>query len=74
MEFSRQEFWSGLPFSTAGNLPEPGIKFHSPPLTARFFTSAPLGKPMFDWILGLALNIAILVNAQNLLTKILTLL
>ena len=26
MEFSRQEFWSGLPFSTSGNLPNPGIK------------------------------------------------
>ena len=54
MGFSKQEFWSGLPLSTAGNLPEPGIKFQSPPLTARFFTRVPLGKPMVDWILGQA--------------------
>ena len=27
MEFSRQEFWSGLPFSSPGHLPHPGIKF-----------------------------------------------
>ena len=26
MEFSRQEYWSGLPFPSAGNLPNPGIK------------------------------------------------
>ena len=26
MEFSRQEYWSGLPFPSPGNLPDPGIK------------------------------------------------
>ena len=26
MEFSRQEYWSGLPFPTPGDLPDPGIK------------------------------------------------
>ena len=26
MEFSRQEYWSGLPFPSAGNLPDPGIE------------------------------------------------
>ena len=29
MEFSRQEYWSGLPFPAPGNLPDPGIKFAS---------------------------------------------
>ena len=40
MEFSRQEYWSGLPFLTAGNLPDPGIEpvsFESPALAGGFF-------------------------------------
>ena len=32
MEFSRQEYWSGLPFPSAGNLPNPGIEPRSPAL------------------------------------------
>ena len=32
MEFSRQEYWSGLPFPSSGNLPDPGIKPASPTL------------------------------------------
>ena len=40
MEFSRQEYWSGLPFSSPGDLPDLGIKPVSPALRAgRFFTS-----------------------------------
>ena len=34
MEFSRQKYWSGLPFSFPGNLPNPGIKPGSPALEA----------------------------------------
>ena len=30
MGFSRQEYWSGLPFPSPGNLPDPGIKLRSP--------------------------------------------
>ena len=40
MEFSRQECWSGLPFLSPGDLPDPGIEPVSPTaptLTARFF-------------------------------------
>ena len=33
MEFSRQEYWSGLPFSSPGDLPDPGIKPRSPALS-----------------------------------------
>ena len=39
MEFSRQEYWSGLPFRTPGDLPNPGIKLlslTSPALAGRF--------------------------------------
>ena len=41
MEFSRQVFWSELPFSTPGNLPNPGNKPASPSLTGEFFTTGP---------------------------------
>ena len=44
MEFSRQEYWSGLPFPTPGDLPNPVIKPVSPALTDGFFTTAPPGK------------------------------
>ena len=35
MEFSRQEYWSGLPFPSPGDLPDPGIEPKSPTLQAR---------------------------------------
>ena len=41
----RQEYWSGLPFPPPGDLPDLRIKFASPPLTGRFFTTEPPGKP-----------------------------
>ena len=43
MEFSRQEYWSGLPFPTPSNLPIPGIKPVSSALAGRFFTTTPPG-------------------------------
>ena len=53
IEFSRQEYWSGLPFPLPGYLPNPGIKpaiepesLVSPALAGRFFTTVPPGKPM----------------------------
>jgi len=48
MEFSRQGYWSRLPFPTPGDLPDPGIEpmsLVSPALAGRFFTTAPPGKP-----------------------------
>ena len=47
-DFSRQEYWSGLPFPPPGDLPDPGIELMSsgcPALAGRFFTTDPLGKP-----------------------------
>ena len=47
MEFSRQEYWSRLPFPTPGDLPDPGIKPASlvpPALAGGFFTAEPPGK------------------------------
>ena len=43
--FSRQEYWSGLPFPSPGDLPDPGIKPRSPALQADYLTSEPPGKP-----------------------------
>ena len=45
MEFSRQEYWSGLPFPSPGDLPDPGIEPRSPALEADTLTSEPPGKP-----------------------------
>ena len=48
MEFSRQDYWCGLPFPIPGNLPNPGIEtasLASPALVGRFFTTLPPGKP-----------------------------
>ena len=38
MGFSRQEYWSGLPFPSPGDLPHPGIESRSPALQADTFT------------------------------------
>ena len=45
MGFPRQEDWSGLPFPSPGDLPDPGIKPASPTLAGSFFTTEPPGKP-----------------------------
>ena len=41
MGFSRQEYWSGLPFPSPGDLPNPGIEPGSPALEADVLTSEP---------------------------------
>ena len=38
MGFSRQEYWSGLPFPSPGDLPNPGVESRSPAIAGRFFT------------------------------------
>ena len=43
--FSKQEYWPRLPFSSLGNLPDPGIEPLSPALAGGFFTAKPPGKP-----------------------------
>ena len=44
MEFSRQEYWSGLPFPSPGDLPDPGIEPRSPTLWADALPSEPQGS------------------------------
>ena len=60
MEFSRQEYWSGLPFASPGNLPYPGIEPRSSALWADPLPSEPPGKqvldPVFNWGICLLLS------------------
>ena len=47
--FSRQKYWSRLPFPPPGDLPDPGIEpasLVSPALAGRFFTTEPPGNPL----------------------------
>ena len=45
MGFSRQEYWSGLPFPSPENLPNPGIKPASPALQADYLLLSNQGSP-----------------------------
>ena len=47
MEFSRQEYWSGLPFPSPGDLPDPGIEPRSSALQADSLSSEPPRKPWY---------------------------
>ena len=77
MGFSRQESWSGLPFPSPGDLPDPGIKPRSPALQADALPSEPPGKLRSDyfklspeirsetrcWLLSFLFNILLEVSA-----------
>ena len=65
MEFSREEYWSSLPFPSPGNLSDPVVELMSvasPALAGKFFTTAPPGKP-----------ISSIVHLHSILTSLLTL-
>ena len=47
--FSRQEYWSGLPFPSPEDLPNPGIETGSPALQVDALASEPPGKPKRCW-------------------------
>ena len=51
MEFSRQEYWSGLPFPSPGDLPDPGIEPGSPTLQADSLPSEPQAIKNFFFFL-----------------------
>ena len=55
MEFSRQQYWSGLPFPPPGDLPDPGIEpmsLMSPAVQVDSITTVPPGKPLMK-VMGL---------------------
>ena len=47
MGFSRQEYWSRLPFPSPGDLPDPGIEPRCPALQADFLLTEPPGNPIY---------------------------
>ena len=48
MEFPKQEYWTGLPFPSSEDLPDPGVEFVSSALAGGFFTTVPPGKPVVE--------------------------
>ena len=51
MGFCRQEYWSGVPLPSPGDLPDPAIELGSPTFQADALTSEPGGKPTREFIL-----------------------
>ena len=47
MGFSRREYWSGLPFPSPGDLPNPGVEPRSPALQADTLPSEPQGRSLY---------------------------
>ena len=65
MEFSRQEYWSGLPFSPPRGLPDPGIKStspSSPELASRFFNTEPTWEAPNQKVISLQKNYICLIR------------
>ena len=61
MEFPRQEYWSGLPFPSPGDLPNPGMELESlasPALAGRIFTTSAM--------LAIAILISVACNRKRL--------
>ena len=54
-DFSRQEYWSGLPFPSPGDLADPGIEPRSPALQVDFLPAEPPGKPKSTGVGSLSL-------------------
>ena len=72
MGFSRQEYWSGLPFLSPGDLPDPAIEpvaFAISPISGGFFTAEPPGKSQAgmgqsQFRLSVTCGLSILKNLQ----------
>ena len=56
MGFPRQDSWSGLPFPSPGDHPNPEIEPTSPALEGRFFTPEPPGKPIIEYYSAIKKN------------------
>ena len=65
MEFSWQEYQTGLPFYSPGNLPDPGIKPRSPALQADALPSEPPGKPLFGEIMSIIQSYSEVTGCQD---------
>ena len=58
MGFSRQEYWSGLPFPSPGDLPNPGIESRSPALVGRIITTELPEKAPWKWCMTCRQDVA----------------
>ena len=68
MGFSRQEYWSGLPFPSPGDLPDPWIKPRPLILQAEALTSEPPGKPRSSAITSMYFYLShMVINGNNLI-------
>ena len=71
MEFSRQEYWSGLPFPSPGDLPNPGIEPGSSALQADALLSEPSGKKSNDKEYSNYHTVALISHTSKVMLKIL---
>ena len=65
MGFLRQEYWSGLPFPSPRDLPDPGIELTSPALAGGFFTPEPPGKPSHLHATGILVTLQVSSKATS---------
>ena len=65
MGFSKQEYWSGLPCPSPGDLPNPGIEPRSPTLLADSLLAEPQGKPKNIGVGSLSLLQRIFPNQES---------
>ena len=65
MQFSRLEYWSGLPFPSPEDLPNPGIKPRSRALQADYLPSEPPGKPKNTGVGSLSLLQQIFLTQES---------
>ena len=63
--FSRQEHWSGLPFPSPGDFPDPGIKPRSPTLQAAALTSEPPGMHRANRIIPHLSSVYVLSSSES---------
>ena len=57
MGFSREEYWSGVPFPSLGNLPDPGIEPRSSAMWGDSLPPEPPGKPLEMMSYGICPNV-----------------
>ena len=65
IEFSRPEYWSGYPFLSPGDLPNPGIKPRSPALQVDSLQAEPQGKPKNTGVGSLSLLQWIILTQES---------
>ena len=70
VEFSRPEYWSGLPFPSPGDLPNPGIKPRTPALKANSLSSQPSTPGILDWSNRTEGNLPLPLQRRGRITKV----